>query len=167
MTPHDLDHTRPAKALNYAMEILDEDSLRDSLRDYGLHEAARKLRHGATSPGRPGYASATIESPAPGPRVNLHATDVSGGHVPAGRVSLSATFGVYASAWTVTTSLTGDPAVDEELLLAALAALNLYFWTFHPEDAEDLTGRTRAADTANRLRLVPEDELRDIFREED
>lgn len=166
MTPHNLDRTRPAKALNYAMELLDEDSLRDALRDYGLHEANRELRHGATSPGRPGYASATIES-APGPRISLLATDVSGGHVAAGAAALSATFGVYASAWTVTTSLTGDPAVDEELLLTALTALNLYFWTFHPEAAEDLAGRTRAADAANRLRSVPEDELRDLFREED
>lgn len=145
MTPHDLDRTLPAKALNYAMELLDEDLLRDALWDYGLHEATRKICHGATSPGRPGYASAEIGSPAFGPRVTLLATDVSGGHVPAGSVSLSATFGVYASAWTTTTSLTGDPAVDEDLLLTALSSLNLYFWTFHPEDAENLTGMTRAA----------------------
>lgn len=35
-----------------------------------------------------------------------------------------------------------------------------------PEDAEDLAG-TRDADAANRLRRVPEDELRDLLREED
>lgn len=187
-TPTNLADSTTYEALRYAISVLREDRV-GAVRDYGIDLDSAALKWSAET----GSSTFVPDPPAPvfEPRVNVLAVNVSevtgrtGKRPELGEISLSVTLSVYASSWNVSVKLTGDPHTDVELLRHAFDSLDLYYWTFYPQQAEDLTRRVRASRSAGRepspaellgqvARVadapslsISEDELRDIFREED